>query len=62
MDLLKTDTSNISEQEFRTTIIRILAGLERSIEGTREALAAETKDLTTSQANIRKNAITEMQN
>ena len=60
-DLLKTDISNISEQEFRTTVIKILAGLERSIEDTRETLAAEIKDLKTSQAEI-KNDITEMQN
>ena len=52
--LLKTDKSNISEQEFRTTVIKILAGLERSIEDTRETLAAEIKDLKTSQAEILK--------
>jgi len=40
---------------------RILAGLERSIEDTRETLAEEIKDLKTSQAKIR-NAITDMQN
>ena len=28
-DLLKTDISNISEQKFRITVIRILAGLEK---------------------------------
>ena len=39
--LLKTDKSNISEQEFGTRVIRVLAGLERSIEVTREALATE---------------------
>ena len=42
-DLLKTDISNISEQEFRITIIRILVGVERSIEYTRETLVAEIK-------------------
>ena len=30
-DLLKTDINNTSEQEFSTTVIRKLAGLERSI-------------------------------
>jgi len=59
-ELLKTGISNISEQELRTTVI-ILAGLERSIEDTRETLTTEIKDLKTSQAEI-KNAITEMQN
>ena len=59
--MLKTDISNISEQEFRTTVIRILVGLERSIEDTRETLAAEIRDLKTTQAKI-KYDITEMQN
>ena len=49
-DLLKTDISKISEQEFRTTIIRILVGHERSIEHIRETLAVEIKDLKNSQA------------
>ena len=44
-DLLKTDVSNISEQEFRTAVIRPLAGLERSIEDIKETLATEIKDL-----------------
>ena len=59
--LLKMDVSNISEQEFRTTVIRLLAGLKKSIEDTGETLAAEIKDLRTSQDEIR-SAITEMQN
>ena len=44
-DLLKKDISYLSEQEFRKTVIRILAGLERSIGDTREILTAEIKDL-----------------
>ena len=48
--------------DFKTKIVRILAGLEKSIEDTRESLIIETKDLKTSQAEIFKNAITEMQN
>ena len=44
-DLLKADITNIYEEEFRTTVIRILAGLERSIEDTREILSVEIKDL-----------------
>ena len=49
------------KQEFRTAVTRILAGLERSIVDTTETLAAEIKDLRTSQAEI-KNAVTENQN
>ena len=43
-DLLQTDMSNISEQEFRTTVIRILARLERSTEDTKETLATDIRD------------------
>ena len=60
-DLLKTNISNMPELEFKTTIIRILAELEKNIEDIREALTAEIKELKTSQAEI-KNAITKMQN
>ena len=60
-DLLKTDVNNIPKQEFRTKVIRLLTGLEKSIEDTRVTLAADIKDLKTSQAKIT-NVITEMQN
>lgn len=59
--MLKTDVSNISEQGFRTTVVRQAARFENSIKDTRETLAAETKGLRTSQDET-KNAITEMQN
>ena len=42
-NLIKTDISNIPESEFKTTLIRILAGLEKSIEDTMESLTAEIK-------------------
>ena len=35
------------DPEFKTTIIRILAGLEKSIEDTRETLTTEINDLKT---------------
>ena len=66
-DLLKTDISKISEQEFRTTVIRLLAGLEKNKnknknrEDTTQTLAAEVKDLKTSQVEIQHD-ITKMQN
>ena len=60
-DWLKKDINKYIEQEFRTTIIRLLAGLEKSIEDTREMLVAEIKDLKTSKVEI-KNATAEMQN
>ena len=42
-DLLKTDINNIPEQEFRTTVIRQIAGFDKSIEDTRVTLAARSK-------------------
>ena len=58
-DLPKTDINNILEQEFRTSVIRLLAGLEKSIKDTRETLVEEIKDLRTSQDEI-KNVVIEM--
>ena len=40
---LNTDISRMSELEFRTTIIRVLARVEKSIEDTRESLSVEIK-------------------
>ena len=55
-DVINTDTSKMSEPEFRITIIRILAGVENRL----ESLSAEIKDVKASQDEI-KNAITELQ-
>jgi len=44
-DLIKPDISNTPEPEFKITIRRRLAGLEKSIEDTRESLTAEIKEL-----------------
>ena len=38
---IKTDTSKMPESEFKTTIIRILAGVDKSIEDTKESLTTE---------------------
>jgi len=51
--LIKTDISNMPDPEFKATITRILAGLEKSREDTREPLTAEIKDLKPSQAKIK---------
>ena len=50
--LINTDISKMSELEFRTTIIRILARVEKSI----ESLSVEVKEIKSSQDEI-KNAI-----
>ena len=60
-ELIKIDISNMLETEFKTTIIRILAELEKSIKETRDTLITEIKDLKTNQATI-KNPVTKMLN
>ena len=49
----------MSELEFKTMIIKILAGLEKNIEDTRESITIEIKELISSQTKI-KNAIIKM--
>ena len=44
-DLFKIDTSNRPIPQFKTANIRILAGLQRSIDDTRESLNVEIKNL-----------------
>ena len=43
--LYKTNINNISDQEFRKTVIRVIAGLANSIEDSRDSIAVEIKDL-----------------
>ena len=59
--LLKTDRNNISDQECRIVPIRLIAGLEKSIEDDREYTAAEIKDLRNSHDELG-NVVNEMQN
>ena len=59
-DLISMDISKMSELEFRITIIKILAGLKKSIEDSRESLSGEIKELKSNQVEI-KRAINEMQ-
>ena len=60
-ELIKTDINNITEQEFRKIVIRLMAGLEKSIEDSRESIAAETKELKNSHDEL-KNVVNEVQN
>ena len=46
-NLTKTDISNIADLELKATAIRILAGLEKSIEDTGKSLATEINELKT---------------
>ena len=42
-ELIKTDINNISDQEFRIIVIRLIAGLEKSIEDSRESIARDQR-------------------
>ena len=44
-DLISTDISRMVELDFKITIIKILAGFEKSTEDTRESLSGEIKEL-----------------
>ena len=60
-EMIKKDLNNITESEFRIIVIKLIDGLENSIEDSRESLATEIKGLRNSQEEL-KHAINEMQN
>ena len=60
-ELIKKDLNNITESEFRIIVIKLIAGLENSIQDSRESLATEIKGLRNSHEEL-KNALNEMQN
>ena len=60
-DLIETDIQNIPDPIFKATIIRILTGLEKSLEDIRETLTADVQELNTNQTKM-KNAVTKIQN
>uniref|UniRef100_A0ABI7W6C3 L1 transposable element RRM domain-containing protein n=2 Tax=Felis catus TaxID=9685 RepID=A0ABI7W6C3_FELCA len=60
-ELIKKDLNNITESEFIIIVIKLIAGLENSIEDSRESLATEIKGLRNSHEEL-KNALNEMQN
>ena len=43
--LIKNDLSNISDSEFRIIVIKLITGLEKSVEDSRESTATEIKGL-----------------
>ena len=51
-DFINIQVSKMSELEFNTIIIKILAGLKKSIEDPRASLMAEMKELKSSQIKI----------
>ena len=60
-ELIKNDLSNITEQEFRIRVIKLITGLETSIQDSRESIATEMKGLRSSQEEL-KYAINETRN
>ena len=60
-ELIKNYLSNITEHEIKITVIKLIAGFEKSIEDSRESITAEIKGLGNSQEEL-KNAINELQN
>ena len=55
-DLINTDTTKMSEQEFRITILRILAGVENRL----QSLSVKIKEVKSSQ-DEKKIVVTELQ-
>ena len=49
-ELIKNDLNNITESEFRIIVIKLISGLENSIEDSTESLATEIKGLRNSQS------------
>ena len=60
-ELIKNDLNNITESEFRIIVIKLIAGLENSIQDSRESIATEIKGLKNSHDEL-KNAINEVKN
>ncbi|KAF0880766.1 LORF1 protein, partial [Crocuta crocuta] len=60
-ELLKTDISNITEQKFRTIIIKLIAGLEKSMEDIGETMATNNMELKNSYSEL-ENGINEIHN
>ena len=43
--LIKNDLSNVTENEFKIIVMKLISGLEKSIEDSRESVATEIKGL-----------------
>ena len=52
-ELIKKDLNNITESEFRIIVIKLIAGLENSIQDSRESIATEIKGLRNSQEELK---------
>ena len=43
-ELIKNDLSNMTEREFRILVIKLISGLEKSIEDSRVSIATEIRE------------------
>ena len=53
-ELIKNDLNNVTENEFKTIVIKLFTGLEKSIEDSRESITSEIKGLRNSQEELKK--------
>ena len=52
-ELIKNDLSNKTEQDFGIIVIKLIAGLEKSIEDSRESIATEIRGLRNSHEELK---------
>ena len=52
-EFIKNDLRNITEQEFRIIVIKLITGIEKSIEDSRESIDTEIKGLRNSQEELK---------
>ena len=53
-ELIKNNLSNIKEQEFRIIVMKLITGIEKSIQDSRESIATEVKGLKNSHDELKK--------
>ena len=51
--MIKNNLSNITEQEFRIIVKKLIVGLEKSIEDSRESTATEIKGIRNSHEELK---------
>ena len=52
--MIKNDLSNVTEHEFQIIVIKLITGLEKSIEDSRESIATKIKGLRNSHEELKK--------
>ena len=60
-ELIKPDRNTIPEEEFRLRVKRLITGLEKGKEGSKESIAAAIKELNNSHGEL-KNVVNLVQN